>query len=242
MLTDGQFKPWRQELNTNGTELNVVSKYKHVSDIERYVRTLKERGRATYNSLPYTHFGLPMIIMVEMMCTNISWLNVFPVEDSVSSHIGSCQIITCHLPDYELHCRLQFSTCLQAHIKGDNSMVSRTTGALVLRPMSNAQTGYYLISLKTGRQIIGQSWTPPPTPTEVIKRVNTMSCKTKTLNKLTFQHSDMLKVGDNSSNNFITAVVQDNTDDDDGDYSDSDSTNNTGDADKSADITNPTNE
>jgi len=120
VLTDGQFKPWRQELNTNGTELNVVSKYKHVSDIERYVRTSKERRRATCNSLPYTHFGLPMIIMVEMMCTNISWLNVFPVEDGVSSHIGSCQIITCHLPDYELHCRLQFSTCLQAHIKGDN--------------------------------------------------------------------------------------------------------------------------
>ena len=31
-LTDGQFEPWRQELNTDVIELNIVSKDEHVDD------------------------------------------------------------------------------------------------------------------------------------------------------------------------------------------------------------------
>jgi len=37
---------WRQELNTNGIKINIFSKDKHVRDIERYIRTGKERERA----------------------------------------------------------------------------------------------------------------------------------------------------------------------------------------------------
>ena len=148
-----------------------------------------------------------MIMMVKMMRANIYWLSAFPVEDGVSSQMRPGQIINGHIPDYNLHCQLQFGTYVQVHNKGDNSILSQTTGALALRPIGNDQGGYYFLSLNTSRRIAGRPWTPLPTPAEVIKRVNIMSCKTKTSNKLTFQHSDMSKVGDSTSNEVITAVV-----------------------------------
>jgi len=35
-------------------KLNVMSRNKHISEIERYIRTIKERARAIANSLPFT--------------------------------------------------------------------------------------------------------------------------------------------------------------------------------------------
>jgi len=64
VLPDVQFKPWRQELNSRSIELNIVSNDEHVGDMDMYIRTTIERGRVTYNSLPYTQFGLPMIMVI----------------------------------------------------------------------------------------------------------------------------------------------------------------------------------
>ena len=52
-LMDGEFVPLRGGLAEIGVTLNETSRDEHVGDIERYIRTVKERMRAIYNTLPF---------------------------------------------------------------------------------------------------------------------------------------------------------------------------------------------
>jgi hypothetical protein len=46
--------------------------------------------------------------------------------------------------DFSKHCKLEFGAYVQAHEDHDNTMATRTTGAIALRPTGNAQGGYFL--------------------------------------------------------------------------------------------------
>ena len=50
---DGQFEPMRTLLAGVGVTLNTVSRGEHVPEIERYIRTLKERCRASFPNPPF---------------------------------------------------------------------------------------------------------------------------------------------------------------------------------------------
>ena len=52
-LMDGEFVPLCGGLVELGLRLNETSRDEHIGDIERYIRTVKERMRATYNTLPF---------------------------------------------------------------------------------------------------------------------------------------------------------------------------------------------
>ena len=56
-LMDNQFEPMRGTLAEWGVELNIVAANEHVPEIERYICTVKERTRDTYNSLHFTPPG-----------------------------------------------------------------------------------------------------------------------------------------------------------------------------------------
>ena len=71
ILTNRQFKPWRKEPNARRIELNIVANSKYMGDIKCYIQTTKEKGRATYNSLPYIQFGIPVIMIIEMIWSNV---------------------------------------------------------------------------------------------------------------------------------------------------------------------------
>ena len=45
------------DLKTNNINLNLASPNEHVPEVERSIRTIKERVRAIYNRLPY--FRIP---------------------------------------------------------------------------------------------------------------------------------------------------------------------------------------
>jgi len=147
MLMDAEFESIRGELSALGITLNTVSRDEHVSDAERRIRTLKERCRCMYNTLPFNKFPHQMI--VQMLYSSDFWLNVFPPEDGVSE-MNPRELITGMEIDFDKHCQLEYGTCAQVHDKHDNSMTPRTTGALAMRPTGNAQGGYWFHSLSTG--------------------------------------------------------------------------------------------
>jgi hypothetical protein len=63
-LMDGEFEPLRGNLADANVTLNTTGQDEHVGDIERFIRTIKERMRATYNML---HFEwMPHRMIVEM--------------------------------------------------------------------------------------------------------------------------------------------------------------------------------
>ena len=61
---DGQFEPLRGNLAELGILLNTASNNEHVPEIERQIRTVKERTRAIYCTLPFNKMPRRLIIDV----------------------------------------------------------------------------------------------------------------------------------------------------------------------------------
>ena len=102
-------------------------------------------------------------------------LNCFPVKTGVSDVLSPRAIITGASIDFHNHCQLEFGSYVQTHEDHDNSMASRTVGAIALGPTGNTQGGYYFFSLSTGRVINRNHWTTLPMPNDVISRVHVMA-------------------------------------------------------------------
>ena len=176
-LMDNEFEPLRMDLAELGVGLNETGRDEHVPQVERYIRTIKERARATYNMLPYQQ--LPSTLVIETIKTAVFWLNAFPYEKGVSDRMSPRTIVTGQVVDYSKHCKYEFGEYVQVHEEHDNSMAPRTVGALALRPTGNAQGNWYFLSLSTGRILNRTNGTKLPMPGEVIERVHAMARRQK---------------------------------------------------------------
>ena len=65
-----------------GVTLNETSQDEHVGDIERYIRTVKERMRAIYNTLPFNKILAQLV--VEMAKASMFWLPQIPGSECLS--------------------------------------------------------------------------------------------------------------------------------------------------------------
>ena len=209
VLMDGQFEVLRGDMADLGMSLNVTSNNEHVPEIERYIRTVKERTRCIYNTLPFKKF--PSRMTIEMVYAAVFWLNSFVSSGGVSDVYSPRTIITGQVLDYAKHCRLEFGDYVQVHEDHNNSMAMRTTGAIALRPTGNAQGGFYFFSLSTGRRLNRYRWTKLPMPGEVIDRVHQLAERNNADNKITFsdRDGDDISVGSDDDSTF---------DDDDNDF------------------------
>jgi hypothetical protein len=174
-LMDGEFDTpgVREALAGQGVALNPTGRDEHVGDIERYIRTVKERMRSTYNTLPFVH--MPTRLVIEMASQSVFWIHAFPKTDGVSSHMSPREIMTGQKLDYARHCKFEFGEYVQTHEQHDNSMTPRTIGALALRPTGNAQGTWYFLSLSTGRRLKRNHATKLPMPHEVVNCVHRMA-------------------------------------------------------------------
>jgi hypothetical protein len=170
---DGEFESLHATLADAQSSLNVTAEDEHVPEIERYIRTIKERTRCIYNVVPFKR--MPGLMIVELVHSSNFWLNMFPANDGVSAVQSPRRILTGPTGDYALHCQLEFGEYAQVHESHDNSMLTHTTGAIALRPTGNIQGGYYFMSLTTAKRLTRYAWTPLPIPGEVIERVHVLS-------------------------------------------------------------------
>ena len=69
LLGDGDFQCARDAILP--ATLNICGAGKHVPEIERGNRTLKERTRATVHSLPFTYF--PRTLLKSIVIWNSNW-------------------------------------------------------------------------------------------------------------------------------------------------------------------------
>ena len=86
LLMDGQFEAIRGELADLNITLNTVARGEHVPEVERHIRTIKERARCVYNTLPFTK--LPSRMIVELVYYSVFWLNCFPAQDGISDTLS----------------------------------------------------------------------------------------------------------------------------------------------------------
>jgi hypothetical protein len=177
MMMDGQFENLRGELADMQIGLNTVSNDEHVPDIEQHIRTIKERARCMYNMMPFKR--MPARLTMEMVSAGTFWWNSFPPVGGVSETLSPRAIVAGREIDFTKHCQLEFGTYVQTHEESDNTMRTRTTGAIAMRPTGNEQGGYYFFSLSTGRRLNQNNWIVLPMPNEVINRVHFLAKATE---------------------------------------------------------------
>ena len=167
VMAENQFESLRGDIADLGANINVVSHDEHVSEIQLYLRTIKERVRATHNMTPFK--CIPPILIVEMVYANVFWRNMFPIKGGISSTQGPAEIILNCAMDFNTYGKLEFGDYVQTHEEHDNSMGTR---AIATRPTGNLQGGYYFISLSTGRRITRREFTKLPMPADIVDQVH----------------------------------------------------------------------
>ena len=172
-LMDRAFAGLQDVCNQLQVTLNTTSRDEHVGDVERYIRTIKEHMLGVSNTVPFKRLTRNMVM--ELAKAMVYWLNSIPSNTGVSPTMSPRTIITGQLLDYHKHCRYEFGEYVQTHEEHDNSLLSRTVGAIALRPTGNQQGGYFFMSLHTGRIINRLHVTKLPMPSEVIIRVDQLA-------------------------------------------------------------------
>ena len=229
-LMDSEFVPLRGGLAELGIRLNETSRDEHVGDIERYIRTVKECMRATYNTLPFQK--IPARLVIEMAKTAVFWLNAFPTAGGASRQMSPRTIVTGQQIDYKRHCRFQFGEYAQTHEEHNNSMNPRTIGAIALRPVGNGQGSFYFMSITTGRVLNRLHATALPMPDEVIDKIHRMARQQKTNPGLVFADRNLNPDDyddDEDDETYHDADISDDEDNDDDDDDDHHNDNNNGD-------------
>jgi len=88
IMADNEFEPlraWHPTLNTTAAD-------KHVSKIERHIRTIKDSTRSTYRMLPFRH--LPRIVLIHLVKNAVFWMNAFPTNDGITRRYSPCYVMT----------------------------------------------------------------------------------------------------------------------------------------------------
>jgi len=171
-LMDNEFEVLRGPLLEQNIALNTCAPGEHVPEIERKIRTVKERVRGVITTLPFKI--IPNLLIVHAVIFSVMWLNFFPPTGGVSQTLSPQTIVTGLKANNNRHCRIPFGAYAQVHAEPDptnNAMVSRTVGGISLGPTGNIQGTHKFLSLLTGRQIQARAFTPLPMPIDIVGRV-----------------------------------------------------------------------
>ena len=103
---DGQFQPMENQITGLGITLNICSRAEHVSKIERNIRTVKERVRGVYNTLPFKK--MPGRLIIELVKFCIFWLNAIHPSPSIAPNMSPRTNMTCKTINYNKHCVNEF--------------------------------------------------------------------------------------------------------------------------------------
>ncbi len=90
--------------------INTTTTNEHVTKIERHIRIVKARTRATIATLPFPK--LPKLIVIKLICFVTMWLNNFPVKHGIWS---PRELLVRHKLDARLHYRAPFGAYCETH-------------------------------------------------------------------------------------------------------------------------------
>ena len=142
----------------------------HIGTVERSVRTIKESTRAGLHGIPYKQVPIAMIKGLLKYATMLA--NAFPTKAGISKTLSPQNIVE-GLPNIDF-ANLKYEFGEYGELSEDstvtNTQAGRTKGALALYPRGQHGTWAFL-SLSTGREVHGRTFTPLPITDEVIARV-----------------------------------------------------------------------
>ncbi len=177
---DPEFQKLRQDLADNDIELNVANPQEHVPEMERCIRTEKERFRSQIARMPFQG-QMPVLMFRELGKFVTRWLNSFPPKGGVSQTYSPRAVVTGRAIDYKKHCLIPFGSYVEATMENTptNSMLERTISGIYLGSRDVHQGGHNVMNLSTGRLIQRaiNAVKPLPMPKAVIDRVKQLGAQ-----------------------------------------------------------------
>ena len=186
---DTEFKCLEAELTddeNHNIRMHWVPKNQHVPEIERAIRTMKERIRALWNAM--VHRRIPKVMIISLVYRQVKWLNSFPPKGGTSACYSPRTIMGATPIDYETHCKFSFGAYVQAESipSPTNTMEERTKDAVHLDTLDGPQGGYECLNLRTGRIITAYKLYELPVADLVKARIEELAARDKIPAKLTF--------------------------------------------------------
>jgi hypothetical protein len=155
--------------------VDIVSPDSHVGEVERSIRTIKERLRSCVHGLPFKR--LPKLLVEHLVAHALHCLNHFPWPNGISDTMSPASIVTGVSPlDYN-KLSLEFGSYVQVFEDNNptNTPKARSLGAIALTPTGNATGDYFSLSLSTGACITRHQWTLLPMTDNAISRVEAIA-------------------------------------------------------------------
>ena len=128
ILMDNEFEKVHQHKPM--IDMNTPAAAEHVAEIERRIRTIKERSRAITCTLPYK--ALPNQILIRLLHFVVMWINNMPSATGISTQYSPRELILRTRLKYKQHCRALFGSYCKVHEDNQptNTMALRTTPAI----------------------------------------------------------------------------------------------------------------
>ena len=173
---DGEFKCITEDVRPSF--LHTAPPNDHVPEVERSIRTIKERVRCYLHDLPYQSY--PKIMIEGCVYNVIKQLNSLPADNGISTDMSPNTLITgAPPPEYDKITRITYGTYVQIFSQSDNSTAARKVGAIALYPEQGSQGGWNFVCLDSGKKIYGNNWNILPITDEVINRVHLIAKEQK---------------------------------------------------------------
>jgi len=249
ILCDGEkgFSAFFNAMRTAGYLINPSGPGQHVPVVERKIRVVKERVRATLQSIPYQLMFSLLRYLVEYVTLMLNFEPNSTREDPTSPY----ELFRGLKVDYKRQLRISFgdyAECHNPHITS-NTVRRRTDPCLALLPTLNAQGSHLFYNLDTRSTCIRDTWEQLPFPADILRRCNNLAAhqRKKLRVQPTFayepvdehnnyiEHVDDVDLFDNNPADTNTDSSSDSDSDDENDH------NNNNDDDANAAVTNDSN-
>ena len=88
--------------------MNICAAYQYIPEIERYIRTIKERLWAFATSIPFERYSPRLIVEIVYIC--MFWLNSFPHHEGIHTTMSPRTIMKGQKLNYGKLFRVEFGT------------------------------------------------------------------------------------------------------------------------------------
>ena len=165
-----EFKKIKDELPL--VEVDTATAREHVPEIERYIRTIKERVRSTTSDFPFD--PIPMMVLIQTVYSIIMWLNAVWPLSGVTRGLSPRELVTGRGVDYNKYCRADFGAYVQATTNKivTNNNTPRTHDCIALGPPWNYQGSLKCFDPETGKCVLRRIIAQLPWPEIMIQWSN----------------------------------------------------------------------